>query len=631
MAVTVKSSKKKNTASLLVGAIIFGVLAALLSMWYLKVKEDDLRARLEAKKEEMVAVVVATINLPKGSRISSQNMAVRNIPREFVYEGSVKPGDFPAYDGRYLSEALTKGTPLLSTLVKAEVARDFSDTIREGRRAITVQVDEIKTISGFVRPGNHVDVFAKISGEKSDTKNGIFIPVIQNVMVLATGKSADGDFAEKYIYGGNQNPFSYTTMTLDVSPKEGGLLTVADDAGELVVMLRNRNDVGGAPFAEMEPYELRLNGVAMLAETLVKQQAGSADDAYEIMQGDLIIKDGRVYDKYGHLIEDLIVQSDGTVTTRDGRVVMTADGKVMPGFILTKDGKLITDPNVIMKNGVLMTRDGTILSGRGLSVDKNGNLITADGKVIDAGNLQTTADGLLITKDGTVLSDTSVILGKDGKQLSASDVHVTKDGFIVMADGTVMTKDGKVLEGVTVDADGNVVAADGTILKANEITVNADGTVSGKDGKLIAGVSGKDDPARVAAVNKLLAEGMRKTKDGFIIDKDGNVMLADGTILKGATVGADGKVRTADGKVLKADDIVVNADGSISDANGNTIAGIKGDRTSAKAKLMQALLSGRSAASIGLVSYEFIVGGSSDGVAKVSVQPIGNAKVGVQK
>ena len=629
MSVTVKSSKKKNTTSLFVGAIIFGVFAALLSMWYLKVREDDLRARLEAKKEELVAVVVATNNLPKGSQISSQNMAVRNIPRQFVYEGSVKPGEFPSYEGLYLAEALTKGTPLLKTLVKREVASDFSDTIKEGRRAITIQVDEIKTISGFIRPGNHIDIFAKISGEKSDTDNGLIMPVLQDVVVLATGKSAAGDFAEKYIYGGNQNPFSYTTLTLDVSPKQGALLSMGEDLGELVAMLRNRKDVGGASFSQLLPSELYNNAQTMLSESFIKQQAKSADNVYEIMQGDLVIKDGRVYDKFGNWIEELVVQADGSVTTRDGRLVMTADGQVQPGFILTKDGKLITDPNVIIKNGVLMTKDGVVLSGRGLSVDKNGNLITADGKVVDAGNLITSPDGRLITKDGTVLADTNVILGKDGRKLSSSDVRITKDGFIVMADGTVMTKDGKVLEGVTVDADGNVIAADGTILKANEITVNADGTVTGKDGMLIAGLTAKDDPIRVAAVNKLLSDGMRKTDGGFIVDKDGNVMLPDGTILKGVTIGADGKVRSADGKILKADGLTVNSDGSITGADGKKIAGLIGDRTSAKAKVMQALLSSRAGVSITRSgSYEFIVGGSSDGISKKSVVPIGNVQEG---
>jgi pilus assembly protein CpaB len=622
MAVTVKSSKKKNTTSLLVGAVIFGVIAALLSVLYLKIKENAIRESLLARQDKLVSVVVAKGNLPKGTQISSANMAVRQLPSQYVYAAAVKPQEFGLVEGRYLEEQLNAGTPLLKTMVKKEFSNDFSDTIGEGRRAMTIQVDEINTISGFIRPGNYVDIFAKLEADTGGNAEPAIIPVLQRALVLATGKSAAGDFREKYIYAGQQNPFSYNTLTLDVSPKQAALLKTAEANGDLLALLRNRKDTGGATFSKVVATELFSNATTLAQKNAILAAAQSADSYCEIKKGDITIEDGNVVNKYGKRVDNLVAQQDGSIVTRDSRVVQNPDGSINPGFPMNRHGSMVTDPDVVAKNCVLMTKDGQVLSGRGLTVDKNGRLVTKDGKVISAGDIRVTKDGRLITADGTILEDSNVMLGKDGQKLTADDVTVNEDGFIITKDGKVMTADGKVLEGVTVGADGKVRTADGRVLKADDIVVNADGTVTTKDGTVLEGVSGRDDPEAVNAAKKLLAEGMRKTEDGFIVDKNGNVYTPDGKLLKGVRLGADGKVRTLDGQVLTPDNIVVNEDGSVTDASGNPIAGVTADTTSAKAKAMQALLKSQSIEAIGdSETYEFITGGKG-GVAEVTEVPI---------
>lgn len=658
MAVTVKSSKKKNTTSLLVGAIIFGIIAALGSILYLKIKEKAIRDALLAKEEQMIQVVVARGDLPKGTQIGNNNMATRSLPKQYVYKASVRPAEFGLYKGRYLTESLGKGTPLLSTMVKAEFSKDFSDTIGDGRRAMTIQVDEINTISGFIRPGNFVDLFVKLNTDIGvDAKQALaaraaslktlsseslakeaqtllaslsqnslpaksIIPVLQRVRVLATGQTATGDFQEKYRYAKQQNPFSYNNLTLDVSPRQAALLATARDSGDLLALLRNRKDNSGATFTKVTPGDLLSNATSIASKNLLRAKANSADDYCEIKKGDINIKDGTVYNKRGKVVDYLVARPDGSVVARDGREVMNTAGAITPGFGMNSHGKMITDPNVVVKNCIMMTKDGQILSGRGLTVDKNGRLITKDGKVIDAGNIRVTKDGKLITADGTILDDTNIMVGKDGKVMTANDMRVTKDGFIVDKDGNVYTKDGKLLKGVTLGADGKVRSADGTVLKADDIVVNADGSVTTKDGKPIAGVTGVDSPAAAALIKQMLAKGMRKTKDGFIVDADGNVYLPDGTLVKGAKLDANGNVIAPDGTVLKAHELVVNADGTISNANGEVIAGLTADTTSAKAKAMRALLKSQGADEFPAATYEFITGGSSDGVSKVTEVPI---------
>ena len=78
----IKSSKQRNTAGLLIAAIVFGLVAAGLSVLYLKNREAEIRAALAEKQSRMVAVVVAKKDLPPGSVISKENMAMPFLVRD---------------------------------------------------------------------------------------------------------------------------------------------------------------------------------------------------------------------------------------------------------------------------------------------------------------------------------------------------------------------------------------------------------------------------------------------------------------------------------------------------------------------------------------------------------------------
>ena len=72
------------------------------------------------------------------------------------------PGEFSSYEGQALTAVLGRGKTLLKSFVDREFPVDFSDTIEIGRRAMTVKVDEVNTIAGFLRPGNEIDIFVNI-------------------------------------------------------------------------------------------------------------------------------------------------------------------------------------------------------------------------------------------------------------------------------------------------------------------------------------------------------------------------------------------------------------------------------------------------------------------------------------
>ncbi len=237
----VKSHNKK-TVTLLIVALVLGAAGAGLSVLHLNAREVQLREALRPKSQP-IAVVVASRDLVKGDKLDTSTLSVRRIPQDYVDPNAVRPNEFEAIKGQVLIQNLAKGKPLLKSFIGREFPLDFSDTIPEQRRAMTVQVDEINSISGLIRPGNHVDLFVNLPasalGDKAQQKKGQpsnqILPVLENAEVLATGQSTARDYEEKVrlLRGGvGARPDShYTNLTLNVTPKEAALLAIALDKG----------------------------------------------------------------------------------------------------------------------------------------------------------------------------------------------------------------------------------------------------------------------------------------------------------------------------------------------------------------------------------------------------------------
>jgi pilus assembly protein CpaB len=459
----------KRSLSMLVLAVVLGLAAAYLSVVYLKAREAQIEAALRGTEGETVSVVVANSDLDKGTRIDAGSFAVREVPVQFVHPDAVRPEQFDAVDGQLLMQPLTRGRPLLSGTVEAKVPVDFSDTIPVGRRAMTIQVDELDTQSGLARPGNRVDLFVLTDVRLVDFRRGAeqaggaaqpvalettsdieeaaaqarsyVIPVLQNVEVLATERLTDEEYLEQLRFGPPRRVEDFTTMTVNVTPEEAALLALAQDRGEMLSILRNREDDGGALFSAVGEDELLLNSFRMAAEAASREAARALDG-----------------------------------------VTVTADGT-----IVTKDGIVIKDPNIIVKDGVLMTKDGVVLSGRGLRVTKDGRIVTADGRPVDTSSLRVTADGRLVDASGQVVGAPGAALAvppepraarvtEDGRIIGADGMPIDP-GELIVKDGKIMTRDGRVIDdpNLIVTADGRIMTRDGVMVVDRDARVTADG------------------------------------------------------------------------------------------------------------------------------------------------------------
>ena len=188
-----------KTVSLLMIAVVLGVVGGGLAMLYLKAREADLLEALKPRSEP-IAVIVAAKDLVKGDRLDTDSLSVREIPSDCLDPNAVRPANFESIEGQVLIQNLASGKPLLHSFIDREFPLDFSDTIPQKRRAMTIQVDETSTIAGLIRPGNRIDLFVNIpptassQGQQNDNE---ILPVAENVEVLATGADAARDYEEK--------------------------------------------------------------------------------------------------------------------------------------------------------------------------------------------------------------------------------------------------------------------------------------------------------------------------------------------------------------------------------------------------------------------------------------------------
>ena len=496
-------------------SVVFGIVAAILSVLYLKSREAAILASLAGKEETMVTVVVAKQDLQKGQKLSPGLFSARNIPSTYAHSNAITPANFDSIDGRFLVDDLARGRPLLSNFIDESFPIDFSDLIKKGRRAITVQVDEPTSIAGMMRPGNRIDIYVNIAtavvnytaggaglpaalqqaaqqlaaaggtgaeipgelieavGQRSPTD--VILPVLQDVLVLATGREAYDDHLDYLGLPQRRQGMTFSSVTLDVSPEQAALLTLADDKGDLIGILRNRHDRDGAEFTGITPFDLFSNATEMQKQAAMRKAAAAAGATID-EDGNWVTADGTVIKK-----EDIVISENGTVTTKGGQLLGAK------GISMNENGEYVdANGNVIPPDQLVFNADGTvttkdeIMRAAGYTVNENGDYVDANGNIIKKEDVKVLANGTVMTADGKVLS--------------GPKVTVNKDGFIIAEDGTVMTADGKILTGVAVNENGEVVGPDGTVLKDPNLTIAADGTVTDSSGNVIAGISGSSLP-----------------------------------------------------------------------------------------------------------------------------------------
>ena len=179
-----------------------------------------------------IPVVVAARSLPIGTMLTNTDLRVGTWPAT-----SPVVGGFASTDevlNRGLVADMVENEPVTALkLSPIEAGAGMSPTIPSGMRAISLQVNEVIGVAGFVTPGNRVDVVATLS--KQD--NSMARVVVSNVRVLAAGTKLDQQKSQ------NGEPIQTTVVTLLVTPADGERIALASVEGRLHLTLRNPLDV----------------------------------------------------------------------------------------------------------------------------------------------------------------------------------------------------------------------------------------------------------------------------------------------------------------------------------------------------------------------------------------------------
>jgi pilus assembly protein CpaB len=226
---------RSQTVLIVAMALVFGGSAAF--GVYMVVKRST-----GAAPAELVAVVVAAVNIPRGGTITAEQIKTRNFPKDLAPQGVlVRLED--AVD-RVALQPLADNEPVLDVrLAPKGSGRGLAALVPSGMRAFTIQTPNVAAgVAGFVLPGNKVDVLLTMSdmGGDDQTGGGVTTTLLQNLEILAVDQRIDAP-AENKVDGADLR-----SVTLLVTPDQAAQLDLGQNRGTLHLSLRNHQDDAAA-------------------------------------------------------------------------------------------------------------------------------------------------------------------------------------------------------------------------------------------------------------------------------------------------------------------------------------------------------------------------------------------------
>jgi pilus assembly protein CpaB len=221
--------KKKRLVVVVLMALTSGALAGYLALGYLESQGGSLIASEPPENR----LALAARDLPAGAVLGAEDIRVVPWPSADLPRGFSSSSE--ELVGRGLMTPLSADEPILvSKLADHASGGGLPILIPEGMRAVSVRVDEVIAVAGFVTPGTLVDVLVTIS-QGSGSGNSITRVILQNVRALAAGQSVQRDEEGK--------PQTVSVVTLLVTPEQGERLVLASNEGRIQLALRNMIDL----------------------------------------------------------------------------------------------------------------------------------------------------------------------------------------------------------------------------------------------------------------------------------------------------------------------------------------------------------------------------------------------------
>ena len=211
-------------------------------------------------------VVVAVMDIELGSRLNPQMLTTVDWPSGSMPQGAF--ADLKNLEDRVVKTSIQRGEAILNAkLAPVGTQGGLSAVITDGKRAMTVRVNDVVGVAGFALPGNYVDVMVNAQQDKegakiNEEKQQISKTVLEHVLVLAVAQEAGRD---------DTKPKVVNAVTLELTLEDAEKLDLARNIGTLSLVLRNQADKKSGMtagitkkqlFGEKEEPTVKVNAVA---------------------------------------------------------------------------------------------------------------------------------------------------------------------------------------------------------------------------------------------------------------------------------------------------------------------------------------------------------------------------------
>lgn len=214
-------------------AVVFSLLAAGSVYWYLSSLAGG------ADSEKMVPVVTAAQDIPRNTVIQEQMLIKTEVPEEYVQPGAVS--SIKEAEGKLARVKIFQGQQLIdkALIETGDRSASLAYAVPQGRRAVSVAVNEVSALDGQLMPGDRVDVAATLDFSGSGTDITQTSIILQDIEVLAVGRTLEAE-ARSWA----QREGMEKTVTLAVLPEEAQPLILASEKGSIRMLLRSPGDSG---------------------------------------------------------------------------------------------------------------------------------------------------------------------------------------------------------------------------------------------------------------------------------------------------------------------------------------------------------------------------------------------------
>jgi pilus assembly protein CpaB len=227
-------------------AVVFGLLAVFIAQVWLNNQANMQAKNFEANKKAMVTktIVVAKEPLRFGTEVTAAMLQEVPWPADAVPTGAFSTiNDIVSGGRRVVLAALEANEPVLALKITGAGQRaTLSALVKPGMKAVTIRVNDVEGVGGFVLPGDHVDIVLTRQIDKGSATTEV---VLQNTRVLAIDQSADERSFKAAVA---------KSVTLEVDTVEAQKVWLASSVGSLSLLLRKAGET-----AQLKTRKITLN------------------------------------------------------------------------------------------------------------------------------------------------------------------------------------------------------------------------------------------------------------------------------------------------------------------------------------------------------------------------------------